>query len=303
MSVNLPHRHREPQVGRGAAFGTFGELLQGVLPEGDLNFLVTFPVRRYTRAVFAPDASKAGVAVFPPHKVKARTLADALLKDLGLPAGGLLLIDSDIPEGKGMASSSADLVATARAICDSYGLAVPTRRLEQCMQRVEPSDGVMYSGVVAFYHRKVELRQHLGSLPQITVVAADEGGAVDTVQFNQIPKPFTFADKVEYAELLVQIGHAVRDHDLAGIGRVATRSGELNQKLHPKRTLADMIALSDHIGGLGVAVAHSGTCLGVLLSPTDPRYARQLPAACEGVYGLVGNVAVHESHDFTKTGW
>ena len=171
------------------------------------------------------------------------------------------------------------------------------------MQQVEPSDGVMYSGVVAFYHRKVELRQHLGSLPPITVVAADEGGAVDTVQFNQIPKPFTAADKAEYAELLATLGHAVREHDLTTIGRVATRSGELNQKLHPKRTLTEMIALSERIGALGVAVAHSGTCLGVLLSPRSPRYARELQTACEAVHGLVGNVAVHESHDFTKAGW
>lgn len=294
---------RMPPVGKGKAFGTFGELLQGVLPDGNLDFLVTFPVARYTRALFAPDPSRADVAVFPPHKVKARRLATVLLESLGLPPGGMLLIDSDIPEGKGMASSSADLVAAARALCDSYGLAVPLHLLQRCMQQVEPSDGVMYNGVVAFYHRNVELLEHLGTLPPVTIVSADEGGAVDTVQFNQIPKPFTAADKEEYARLLAQMARAVREHDLAAIGQVATRSAQMNQKLHPKRTLAGMVSLSKRIGALGVAVAHSGTCLGLLLSPLSPRYSRQLQDACAAVHDLAGNVAVHSSHDFMKTEW
>lgn len=299
----MPHLNKAPRVGKGTAFGTFGELLQGVLPENDLDFLVTFPVARYTRALFTPNPARSDVTVYPPHKTKARRLTESLLQSLGLPAGGMLVIDSEIPEGKGMASSSADLVAAARALCDSYGLAVPVHALQRCMQQVEPSDGVMYNGVVAFYHRKVELREYLGSLPPVTVVSADEGGAVDTLQFNRIPKPFAAAEKDEYARLLARMARAIREHDLTTVGQVATRSAQLNQKLHPKRTLADMTRLAERIDALGVAVAHSGTCVGILLSPQHPRHAWQLQAACAAVQELAGNVAVHSSHDFTKTGW
>ena len=39
-------------TGVSSAFGTFGELLQGVLPEEDGDFLVTLPVARWTMARF-----------------------------------------------------------------------------------------------------------------------------------------------------------------------------------------------------------------------------------------------------------
>src|SRR5690606_29798285 len=38
-------------VGVGRAFGTFGELVQGVLPPDGSNFLVTLPIARWTVAV------------------------------------------------------------------------------------------------------------------------------------------------------------------------------------------------------------------------------------------------------------
>ncbi|WP_202906816.1 hypothetical protein [Abyssisolibacter fermentans] len=37
--------------GQGSCFGTFRELLQGVLYENDVDFLVTFPIECYTRTI------------------------------------------------------------------------------------------------------------------------------------------------------------------------------------------------------------------------------------------------------------
>ena len=286
------------QIGTGRAFGTFGELLQGVLGDGDLSFMVTLPISLYARATFVPDPFNPVLSVFPPHKTKALRLVHDLLAHFHLACGGVLTLASEIPEGKGMAGSSADLVATVRAIESCLRIAIPTPVVHRFMRRIEPSDGVMHAGIVSFYHQEVRLREFLGSLPTLTIIGGDEGGEVDTVEFNKLPKPFTAEDKQEYQQLLDQISTAVRSGDLRTVGRVATRSAVLNQKLCPKQTLEHFSAVCAELDGLGVVVAHSGPCLGILFSPTHIDYRRQLMMACNRIRQITGNVFVYQTLSF-----
>ncbi|MDI9888824.1 kinase [Streptomyces sp. HNM0645] len=285
-------------TGVGTAFGTFGELLQGVLPEENGDFLVTLPVARWTRAAFRPDPDMGEVVVLPHRKQKARRLARMIVEEAPRPTGGVLTVNSVIPEGKGLASSSADLVATARAVGQALGLAMPASRIERLLARIEPTDGVLYPGIVAFHHRTVRLRAVLGPLPAMTVVGIDEGGAVDTVDFNRIPKPFTATERHEYARLLDRLAGAVRSRDLAEVGRVATRSALMNQTLKHKWSLERMCEICREVGGLGVAVGHSGTTLGVLLDAADPACPHRANAAAHACTELAGGVAVYRTLSF-----
>ncbi|WP_367042234.1 kinase [Streptomyces sp. Je 1-332] len=285
-------------TGVSAAFGTFGELLQGVLPEEDGDFLVTLPVARWAMARFELDPDSDTLEVWPPHKKKAKRLTAMIMEDVARPAGGVLRIDSMIPEGKGLASSSADLVATARAVGNALDEEMPPRRIESYLARIEPTDGVLYPSVVAFHHRSVRLRAQLGSLPSMAVVSIDEGGAVDTVDFNSIPKPFTTADRREYARLLDRVSGAVARRDLAEVGAVATASARMNQVLRHKRSLEPMIDICREVGGLGVVVGHSGTTLGVLLDTAAPDCHNQLAAAAQACQELAGNVTVYRTLSF-----
>jgi L-threonine kinase len=285
-------------VGVSSAFGTFGELLQGVLPEADGDFLVTLPVARWNMVRFQGTPGDGELAVWPPHKTKALRLTRMIMRDVSTPVGGLLTIGSSLPEGKGLASSSADLVATARAVGNALALPMPPTRIESYLARIEPTDGVLYPSIVAFHHRSVRLRARLGCLPSMTVVSIDEGGAVDTVEFNRIPKPFTQADKQEYAALLDRLGDAVAAGDLRAVGRIATRSAQMNQVLRRKRNLDRMIELCHQVGGLGVVVGHSGTTLGILLDNEDPACADRLSAAAQACEGLAGNVTVFHTLSF-----
>ncbi|MGZ6525492.1 MAG: GHMP family kinase ATP-binding protein [Tumebacillaceae bacterium] len=270
-------------------------MLQGVVGEPTVDFLVTFPIARFSRATFVSNPSSASITVYPNFKQKAGRLAGMILEHFNLPPGGTLEIASEIPVGKGLASSSADLVATARAIESCFGFEIPLEQLQVFMKNIEPTDGVMYPGVVSFYHRKVELREYLGLMPALTVVGIDEGGEVDTVEFNKIPKPFTDEDKAEYAALLDALSVAMSEGDVRTIGHVATRSSLLNQKLRPKRTLDDLLQLCDEVEALGVIVAHSGTCLGILLSLEEPNYDSKLKRVHERMSELADEVTIYHS--------
>ncbi|AGM07906.1 hypothetical protein [Amycolatopsis keratiniphila] len=263
------------RTAEGTAFGTFGELLQGAIDEPGVDFLVTLPITLSATASFEHDPAGTELWVQPSHKVKSRLLAQRMLQRWGAVPSGTLRLTGNLPEGKGLASSSADLVATARAVAAVFGKWISGADIEDLIRGIEPSDGVMHHGVVAFHHRRTELRRPLGTLPPLAIVAVDEGGMVDTIEFNQVRKPYTAEDRHEYGLLLDRLTRAIGERDLRAVGEVATRSAVLNQRLRAKRSLGDMVDLCARVGGLGVVVAHSGTMVGILLDEGAEGFATQ----------------------------
>lgn len=257
------------EVGFGACNGTFGELLQGALPGEERPFLVTFPIDVLSTAAFRVTTATDEVSVGPANKSKSRLLATRLLRAYGYGGGGTLELHSPLPEGKGFASSSADLVATARAVADALDVTLDTDDIECFLRGIEPSDGVMHAGIVSYYHREARLRHRLGFLPPLTIVAHDAGGTVDTVEFNRSALLPTRQARREYLRLLDDLTTAVRSGDLAAVGRVATRSAELHVQRYPRPGFEELRGACRDLGGLGLVIAHSGTVLGILFR-ADP---------------------------------
>jgi uncharacterized protein involved in propanediol utilization len=282
-------------LGTGRAFGTFGELVQGVLPERDRDFLVTFPVDSWTTATFHYGPESREIVVWPTTKWKARRLARMAIDALGHEGGGVLELVSDLPEGKGMASSSADLVATARAVTAAFGATFSQTTIESLMRPIEPSDGVMYDGIVAFYHREVRLHSRLGSLSPLAIIGHDEGGEVDTIAHSKVPLPFTATDKREYARLLAEIREAVGADDRREVGRISTRSTVMNSKLRPRKGFEEIQRACSEVDGLGLVMAHSGTMLGILLAGDDPELQDKTEYVRRCCAPLGGQVASYRS--------
>ncbi|ESX09180.1 hypothetical protein X766_33735 [Mesorhizobium sp. LSJC255A00] len=259
--------------------GTFGELLQGQLPAGsipgDPHFLVTMPIALFARAHFMPISGTRSVTVYPSQKVKAKRLAENLVVALGA-SGGILLLRSELPEGKGLASSSADLVATARSIACSFNRRIRTSLIEKLMAEIEPSDGVMYPGVVAYQQRTCGLLSFLGQMPPLAIVGIDEGGTFETVDYDRRRGEISASHRAEYHQLLDRARRAIPQGDTATIGRIATASALLHQERVPKEHLNSMLKASEATDALGVIVAHSGTMIGILLDRMAPDFPPKL---------------------------
>lgn len=283
------------RTGLGVSFGTFGELLQGAL-EPDLDFLVTLPIARWSTARVTLTPGTPELTVEPGEKLKALRVAMAVLARHGVTDGGTLSLHSELPEGKGMSSSSADLVATVRAVGDAVGVRFTPAQTESYLREVEPTDGLMYRDVVAFHHRQVRLHRVLGPVPPLTIVGVDEGGQVDTVDFNASRPVIAAAHRREYRELLDVLATALEAGDVATVGRVATRSAELNQERCHKRHLDRVREICREVGGLGIVVAHSGTMVGITFSGTDARLCDQVQAAVSACAEL-GPVSVDRTLD------
>ncbi len=122
----------------------------------------------------------------PESSWKSLRLAEALLRRYELPLRGELTLESEIPRGKGLASSTADLVATVSRDRELSSVAAGDARCwRRFCGRSSPAMGVMHESVVAYQHREARLLERLGAVPALALVAVDEGGEVETLEHNR----------------------------------------------------------------------------------------------------------------------
>lgn len=255
--------------GRARAPGTCGELVQGQFKTG-VDFLVTFPVDIWSDVRVEIQPASRVIEVFPIDRVKTRLAVRHTLDMLSYTRiGARVQISSDIPVGKGMASSTADIVAACNATAMALHQSLSPDQISAIARQVEPSDGIMYPGIVCYNHGACELIESLGTAPEIEILVVDLGGVVDTQQFNRIPKAYTLVelDEIERAYDLVAKG--VEQGNLDLIGRAATASARVNQRILRKSALDDLIRIASAHDAFGLNVAHSGTVVGLLFAKNN----------------------------------
>jgi uncharacterized protein involved in propanediol utilization len=267
-------------VATGHADCHHGEILQGVFLDASgkpCRGLVTLPMAGPgVRAEFAPRPD-GRVVVTPAGRVKAARAASLAIAECarrtGRPrCGGNLRLDGDIPLGLGMGSSTGDVLATVRAVAASYGVELPSDVVARLAVRAEhASDPLMLDDrPLLFAHREGRVLEDLGdALPPMVVVSCVTGGG-RPVNTLRLPVD-TGVDHVrEFERLRGLLRRAIADADLALLGRVSTESARRNQRLLPKRELAELEAIARQVGSAGVQVAHSGNVAGLLFDPAAP---------------------------------
>ena len=271
--------------------GVCGELAQGML--GSNYFLVTCPVDFFARVRVELYHDPIGINV-PPHCPKTASAVLRTLEYLGYGhLGARISISNPIPRSKGFGSSSADLSAAIAATGLALGIELTPAQIGQLAVDVEPTDGVMFPGIVLFDHRDGTAMEQLGPPPPVEIVALDFGGEVDTLAFNQVDRRAQWqAVQGETGEALTLVREGLRLKDPWALGMGATRSAIAAQQVLFKPRLPDVISFAEAVGAVGVNVAHSGTAIGVLLDATQRRgkstfrQARQAFPEAEATYHL-----------------
>ncbi|MFH1485504.1 MAG: GHMP kinase [Chloroflexota bacterium] len=288
--------------------GTCGELVQGFLD--GTHFLVTCPVNLYSRVSVALCEGEPGIKG-PRNCPKSAEAVRATLAHLGRERlGAELTVESTLPRGKGMASSTADVAGAVAATALALGTTLSPAEIARLAISVEPSDGIMFPGIALFDHRQGSLHRELGPAPPVDIVALDFGGSVDTVEFNKIDRKAMLCEcEGELREALELVHQGIASRDPSLVGRGASISALLNQRVLYRRQLDRVIAFGDSVGAVGVNVAHSGTVIGVLIDRRTGNGAAILEQA-RGIFPeleasyclkLIGGGLEHsgESHDIS----
>lgn len=247
--------------------GTCGELVQGSINGRD--FLVTCPVDLWSRFLVFYTEHIVEDNLFPKA---ARAIQMACEKKRFAKSRIGFIRESELPIGKGMGSSTADIAAAYAAACRLLDVKINEDEIADVALAIEPSDGLMYPGICLFDHRKGLWREPLGIAPPMDVVIIDPGGQVDTLEFNGKKDLEILNAKKEQKiiKALAYVREGISQKDPEKIGRGATISALANQEILFKPYLEDIIKLSLHLKAMGVNVAHSGTVIGILLAEIGP---------------------------------
>ena len=211
--------------------GSCGELLQGI-SEGR-HIMVTCPIDLYSR-VWVTDAHREIIGL----QSKAKLALQKTLSYLGqknFPFG--IELHSDIPVGKGMASSSADIGAVCLGAAAAFGYEISPEEIGHLAAAIEPTDGVFFPGVVKFDYMTGERLADLTDFPCIKFAIFDCGGAVDTLSFH-CQKKYINIDELTGCTVK---GFWTPPYNLEVIGRVASLSAWYNQAILYKKALPKLV--------------------------------------------------------------
>jgi uncharacterized protein involved in propanediol utilization len=263
------------RAGHGEVRAHHGEVVQGLFyaADGQLEHgLVTLPCPLFaTRARFRPLRS-GPLAVEPGDRARARAAARLTLDALGRTGwGGSLRLESNVPLRWGCGSSTADVLATVRAVADAFGAVLAPEWIARlCVAAEGASDSLMFGAgrAVLFAQRRGTLLLDLGGpLPPVRVLGFNTEGVHGVETLALPPIPYSAWEAEAFQPLLGLLRRAVEAQDPALLGRVATASTVITQRHRPKRHMPELLRLARETGALGVQVAHSGTVAGLLFAP------------------------------------
>ncbi len=241
--------------------GTCGEWVQGA--RKGIPFLLDCPIDRFSEARVTLDRHATGWKL-PLSKTKALQSLELLKQDLGLQTlGGTVEFLQQLPEGKGMASSTADITAVVAATLIALGEVPVPERLANFALRIEPSDSVMFPGITEIEHVQRHEYRVLGHVVPALFLALDWGGAIDTRVFNARPGLAEHYRSNE-AEITRAYGLAcegIEQTDLEKLAVAGTISARCNLEINMKSQFEPFLTWVLQKGGLGVVTAHSGTLL------------------------------------------
>ena len=169
--------------------GTCGELAQGFFQGEPL--LITCPIEKFSTVVVSDEF--AGVEGLGE---KSLAMLENVLKIFGAEKNFGVRLTSELPRGKGMASSSADIAAVAQAVALSLNKNFSPAELGKLCAAIEPTDGIFYLGVVAMNPLTGCLVKKIRAQEKFQIAVFDYGGGATGV-FITCTHDFLGTDRFE----------------------------------------------------------------------------------------------------------
>lgn len=256
-------------VGYGKSHSSFGEIAQGRLSNGK-DFLVTLPIDMWSICNLT-CVKRNGPLVINCEYFKSKKIAARLLEKLDITDGYELTISfsRNIPIGKGLSSSTADMLSTVRALQEIFGFLLRNNTISKMFTSIEPHDGLMHKSSVIYNHRSGTLLNDLLYVPEYWIIAVDLGGHIDTIHFNK-KLAFTGECLESYDNLYDDIIDAFNKKDDIAIAECATKSTQLYLRRNADPARQQILDTYKKYGSIGVQNTHSGTCIGLLFPKSLP---------------------------------
>ncbi|MFL0268654.1 kinase [Candidatus Clostridium radicumherbarum] len=242
--------------------GSIGEIIQGSAQGQDI--LVSCPINLYTEV-------KVFESTKPNNKYKYEKSAvflNNIITSWGYESYEKTLdfkICSEIPKGKGFASSTADLCALYYALLKLFNKQFnEVELIKECI-KIEPTDSILFKEMTMFDYKAGSFYEVLGRYLKFSILVFEGSNIVNTIEFNKR----AILPQKNIEDLIPALKKGLIEKDIRKIGTVSTESIIRNQHRLRYDFLEDIIEVSSNYGGLGVIGAHSGDCLGIIFEDEE----------------------------------
>lgn len=175
---------------------------------------------------------------------------------------------SNLAIGKGLSSSTADMVACLQAWSVFQGRALSAEELTRYCALVEPTDSTAFAQWTVINPLTGGVVFQTDWEPELYVYILEPRKTEWTVELTRMTNSPNYPC-FESAILLDEFKLACQEKSLAKIGQLATKSALFNNQRLSKPYLEEIIDLVTKQGFLGINVAHSGTVIGVLMTKSQ----------------------------------
>ncbi len=237
--------------------GSLGEIFQGNMKDRDL--LLSFPCDIYTEVTLKEEKTKD----LDKNNSKCYEFLKNTLKIWGYERfyeDFTINIKSDIPRGKGFASSTADICALYNSLLKCFNKEFSEEELITLAVSIEPTDSIIFEKATLFQYKDGKLSLELGNYMEFYVMVYEGKRLINTIDFNK--RSIGSLAKLDYLEK--DLVEAFNKKSLRELAKISTHSIIKNEGRLHYSILNDVIKICEDTKGLGIIGAHSGDILGVI---------------------------------------
>ena len=241
-----------------------GEFVQGVLDNEE--YLSSYAINLFSVATL-----EEGKEVIHTGPRKSRRAMELVFEKFNIPVEESkkisLNINSQIPVGKGMASSTADIGATIKATLSMLGKSLTGEEISKLAVKIEATDSLLLNRHSIFNPLTADIKKYMGGIDNAKVVILEPDDILDTKSIRMTPnyRMYKMQNKEIIKESFSLLDEGLARNNLSLVGKACTYSSLANENIHKKPFLKEIIEISDKFGCYGVNIAHSGTVIGILM--------------------------------------
>lgn len=238
--------------------GSCGELVQGYWK--NQPFLVTCPIDWYTTVCVEDRQPLQLLCGKKAEKAVYKTLA--YIGETAFPFA--LTLSSEIPKGKGMASSSADIGAVCIAVAAAFHKTLTAQEIAYIAASIEPTDGVFCPGIVAINYQNGQILHAYGRFPPLQLIVFDAGGTMNTETYHL---QYDAKERFYGRQAAAACVYLKKPYTAAVVGSAATCSAVRHQQVRCRPELPILQRIGQRYDSSGIVIGHSGTVAALLFPP------------------------------------
>ena len=174
-----------------------------------------------------------------------------------------IAVESDIPVGKGMASSTADIAGIFFGLSKYYKIEISPELMAKLCVEIEPTDSIIFKEISLFDHINGDLVENYDWNLNFKVLGLEPETKIDTVEFRKY-KGKQLKSKNQNSRALEKFKKAYVEKSYYKLGEATLESAMENQDILEKPYMDQILKIIEKNHCYGLNVAHSGTVVGIM---------------------------------------